>query len=255
MKQASSGGSQTVDRALTVLNVVVDAGESVSLERVAAATELHRSIVYRLLRSLENAGYVARQEEGGGYRVGPRLVAMSVSVARRFDLGSVLRPVMQELVEQFGETVSLHMLSGHRRVCIDVAEGTHPVRRVIPVGENHPAFAGETGRALLACLAPEELAPQLEIAREQGGDVQALQHDLERTRQQGFFIGVGTRTPGVGSVSISLAGFDRTFNALTISGPADRWSREAIQAAIPVIMERLTPIHQYLLSANRVENG
>ncbi|MBP5980785.1 MAG: IclR family transcriptional regulator [Halomonas sp.] len=255
MKQASSGGSQTVDRALTVLNVIVDAEESVSLERVSAVAELHRSIVYRLLRSLESAGYVARQEEGGGYRVGPRLVAMSVSVARRFDLGSILRPVMQELVERFGETVSLHMLSGHRRVCVDVAEGTHPVRRVIPIGENHPAFAGETGRALLACLSPKELAPQLEYALEQGVDVNALQRDIERTRQDGFFIGVGTRTPGVGSVSIPLAGFDGTFNALTISGPADRWSRESMQSAIPVIMERFTPIHQYLLSAEMAGNG
>jgi DNA-binding IclR family transcriptional regulator len=251
VKQDTNGGSQTVDRALAVLNALVDANGPVTLDRITALTGLHRSIVYRLLRSLESAGYVVRGGEVGGYGIGPTLLAMSVSVARRFDIGSFVRPAMDQIVEEFGETVSLHIHSADRRICVEVAEGTHAIRRMIPIGESHAVYIGETGRALLSSMPDTEVSSQLEQAAAAGHDPDQIRNGVEYTRLKGFFIGIGTRTADVGAISIPMTGLDGSLYALTVSGPAGRWGEAAMQAAVPRIMELLRPVQGKLAQGAR----
>lgn len=71
MRHDNGIGSQTVDRALAVLTLLVEAKGSITLDRLTAMAGMHRSNVYRLLRSLEGAGFVTRDGEAGGYNVGP----------------------------------------------------------------------------------------------------------------------------------------------------------------------------------------
>lgn len=251
MKQETNGGSQTVDRALMVLDTLVSANEPMTLDKLTAMAGLHRSVVYRLLRSLEAAGYVARNEEAGGYGVGPSLLSMSVAIAQRFDIGSFVRPAMDEIVDAFGETVSLHVQSGDRRVCVAVAEGTHPIRRMIPVGESHPVYVGETGRALLALMPDGEVAAWLNKARADGQDADQLMAGVEQARRHGFFIGIGERTVEVGAISVPILGLDGTRYALTVSGPSGRWGDAAMKAAAPTVVALLEPVQRKLSGGGR----
>nr|WP_272870656.1 IclR family transcriptional regulator [Agrobacterium tumefaciens] len=251
VKQENGTGSQTVDRALAVLTLLVEAKGSVTLDRLTAMAGMHRSNVYRLLRSLEGAGFVVRDGEAGGYNVGPTLLAMSVSIAQRFDIGSFVRPAMNAIVSEFGETVSLHVRSGDRRVCVEVAEGTHAIRRMIPVGESHPIYVGETGRALLSAMTPSDVSEQLEKASAAGQDADFISQGIEQSRANGFFIGIGIRTPEVGAVSIPLTGIDGSLFAVTISGPSGRWSEAAMRAAAPRITELLLPVRNELAQGGR----
>ncbi len=245
-KLDGSGGSQTVDRALAVLQAVVSGNAFLPLDRIASTVGLHRSAVYRVLRSLESAGYVARDPVGGGYGIGSTLLAMGVEVASRLDVRGTVRPAMERMVQTFGETVSLHVRNGKRRICIEVVDGVHPIRRMVPVGEAHPVYAGETGRALLAGLSGAEAGAAITAAAAAGLDIDRLRSDIEQTRRDGWFIGIGTRTPDVGAISIPLHGPDGAPNALTVSGPANRWGRDAMRAAAPEIMRIIQPIARRL---------
>jgi DNA-binding IclR family transcriptional regulator len=234
--ETNAGGSQTVDRALVVLRIVASEGRPVSLEDVVSRSGLHKSIAYRLLRSLENSGFIGRDPIVGGYTVAATFLSLSVLAVSRIDIRGRARPMMEDIVSRFGETVSLHIRSGDLRVCVDVVEGSHPVRRVVPVGETLPLFAGETGRVLMSELSGAELALPMAAAAKAGLDPERIRADVIRTRQQGYFIGIGVRTPDVGSVSVPIYGSVGILGALTISGPASRWNRAAMKAALPVIL-------------------
>jgi DNA-binding IclR family transcriptional regulator len=236
-----SGGAQTVDRALEVLKIVVREGRPLLLEDLATRAGFGRSITYRLVRSLENAGLI-RREAAGGYTVGAALLSMSVQTASRIDLRRAARPTMEAIVALHGETASLHIRSGEQRVCVEVVEGTHPIRRMIPIGETLPLFAGETGRVLLSELGEADVAPFLEAASVAGLDIERLRADLLRIREQGYFIGIGERTPGVGSISLPIYGSVGVLGALTVSGPVNRWSRAAMKAALPSILDLVQPV-------------
>lgn len=236
-KSVTAGGSQTVDRALLVLMAITGENKPLSLDEVSERVQLHRSVVYRLIRSLENAGFVVRDPILGGYTVGASLLSLSVLVSSRLDVRRLARPAMEQMVRGFGETVSLHIKSGDARVCVEVVEGTHEVRRVIQVGETLPIFAGETGRILLAGMNEVELEHQLDSAERNGENRAELHRDVMLARQQGWIIGIGMRTPGVGSLSLPVFGSSGMIGALTTSGPATRWSAAAMQAALPSILE------------------
>jgi IclR family acetate operon transcriptional repressor len=234
-----------VDRALDLFRVVAAEARPLLLEDIASRVGLNRSIAYRLVRSLENAGFL-RREPQGGYTVGAAFLSLSMLTVSRIDLRWAARPAMDAIVARHGETASLAVRSGEQRVCVEVAKGVHPIQWVVSPGDIHPLYAGGAGRVLLSGIPEPELAPLIEAAGAAGLDVAALRADLPRIRENGHHIGIGVRTPDVGSLSVAIRGATGLLGALTISGPASRWSRSAMEAALPDILELARPISEKL---------
>ena len=111
-------------------------------------------------------------------------------------------------------------------------------------------FAGETGRVLLSELPDEDLQGYLNAAVEAGMDMESLRNDIDTIKDQHYFIGVGLRTPGVGTISVPIQGPAGILGALTISGPADRWSLPVMEAAVPKILRILAPTSALLAAVS-----
>ncbi|MBI4909485.1 MAG: substrate-binding domain-containing protein [Acidobacteria bacterium] len=63
MKKSSSVGAGTLDKGLTVLEAVESAAHPVGVNDIAAATGIQRLAVYRLLSTLQQRGYVQRDDD------------------------------------------------------------------------------------------------------------------------------------------------------------------------------------------------
>jgi DNA-binding IclR family transcriptional regulator len=246
---SGTNGAQTVDRALEALALIVSEGRLLSLDDIMVRLRISKSATYRLLRSLESAGLIARDRSAGGYGIGARFLSLSVIAANRIDVRGAARPAMERIVSHFGETASLHVRNGDRRVCVEVVEGLHAVRRVVPVGETLPLYAGETGRALMSGISESELANILQAAAAAGLDPRRIQSDLPRIREQGYYIGIGLRTAGVGSISAPIYGALGVAGALTVSGPANRWNTAAMRASAPFIVREMQNVSRSLGAA------
>ncbi|WP_406021804.1 IclR family transcriptional regulator [Nocardioides sp. NBC_00850] len=233
----STGGSQTVDRALEVLQQIVQDDAPVPLDELAGRVGLSRTVTYRLVRSLENAGFVEREPRLGGYTVAATFVSMSIRTANRFNVGRLMRPVMDKIVAFTGETTSFQVRNGMKRVAVEVAQGVHTIRRVIPVGEVLPLCSGESGRVLCSTLSDADLDSLLIEAAGTSHDMAHFREDTISVRETGYFLAVGLRTPDVGAISFAIPGPgpDGLLGALTVSGPAHRWTADAMAAAAPQI--------------------
>ena len=65
MSDAATGpASQTLSRGIRILEVLADAREPLMIDQVADRLGVHRSIAYRLLRTLEDHGLVTRDAGG-----------------------------------------------------------------------------------------------------------------------------------------------------------------------------------------------
>ena len=69
----ASEGSQTLARGLKLLDVIADGREGVPVRDLAAAMGLPRSIVQRLLYTLEAEGFLERHPSQVGYRLAIKL--------------------------------------------------------------------------------------------------------------------------------------------------------------------------------------
>jgi DNA-binding IclR family transcriptional regulator len=77
---APSSRAQTLDRGLAALELVALADAPLAVDEVAAGLGLHRSIAYRLLRTLEDRRLVERDGRGR-YVPGVRLAVLARSAA------------------------------------------------------------------------------------------------------------------------------------------------------------------------------
>jgi DNA-binding IclR family transcriptional regulator len=162
MSNETVAPSQTLDRGLACLEFVAASDRAVSVDTVASALDLHRSIVYRLLRTLEGRQLVERDPDGD-YIAGPYLAVLSRSVRR--SLRAAAAPLLANLAEQLQMTAFLVVADGDEAVTIDSVEPTSLNAHVAyRPGTRHPIDRGAPGLALLAGRVPES-GERVEIAR------------------------------------------------------------------------------------------
>ncbi|MEI4279641.1 IclR family transcriptional regulator [Klenkia terrae] len=159
--------SQTLDRGIRVLEHLAATREPQSIATVAAAVGVHRSIAYRLLRTLEAHRLVERDAEGS-YGVGLGVVGLSRSVRRT--LQAAATPELARLVRELGMTAFLVVRDGDEAVTVNAVEPRDsPAHVAFRPGNRHPVHLGATGLALLIPEPPgDDDRPVLLAARERG---------------------------------------------------------------------------------------
>jgi DNA-binding IclR family transcriptional regulator len=160
-------GSQTLDRGLEVLQVVVDADRPMSLSEISAATSLNRSVTYRLLRTLEDRGLVT-QTGGQGFQAGLGLLRLTPRIGQT--LLEHARPVLTRLARQTGASAVLSIADRDHEVCLAcVLPPTDGPFISIREGDAGALVRGASAIALLA-LRPEVPGerPEVTAARDAG---------------------------------------------------------------------------------------
>jgi DNA-binding IclR family transcriptional regulator len=234
---APLGGTQTLARGLQILEHLVQDPQPQRPSQIARATGLERNAVYRLLRELESRSYVTREQDSTRYVLGSGLVALAAVVLQRVDIGRLARPVMAALQAETGETVSLHIRSGHRRVAVDALASRQPISHKVEIGETVPLDQGASGKVILAFVDAADFEAVLKdsAAGRPGGQDQ-LRELIRRVRAQGYVSTVGDRNPGVSALSAPVFSTDGVLGALTVTGPSSRWTQDKMQKEVPLLL-------------------
>lgn len=232
--------SQTAERAFQVVEHVARAPAPCGLAEVASASGLDKSTAARMLAYLERRTLVQRDLDTKRYSVGPGLVSLAAVVIGGSGLPTAAQPHLERLRDESGETLSLHVRSGHERVCVAGAESPAVLRRVLTIGEPVPLWSGPTGKTILAFLPDGDQAEVLALARAQLGEdaaADALRKALKALARRGHVIAIGDRTPGVGAVSVPVYGPGGVIGAVTAAGPVQRWTAARMRAFVPVLSQ------------------
>ncbi|MCA1670020.1 MAG: IclR family transcriptional regulator [Thermomicrobia bacterium] len=255
---ASAPGApmQTVERALRVLERVAAFPRPTSLTEVANAAGLHPSTTYRLLGTLVQMGYVARDGRTGLYRLGLKLLRMSHALEDQLDIRAIAFPVMERIVMQEDETVALVIRTGATAVVIERVQCARQIRSVMSVGSHGPLHCTAAGKILLAWLTP----PDIEAILTQASPVRytartitepaALLAELAKVRAQGIALNRGERADDlVGIAGPVRNARGRVIAALSLSGPAQRLGPERRPALAAVVREGAAHVSARLGSA------
>ncbi|KQM60984.1 IclR family transcriptional regulator [Agreia sp. Leaf210] len=150
LDSAAGSVSQTLDRGIRILELLADARRPQSIDDIAAALEVHRSVAYRLIRTLEAHGLVVR-ETSGRLQLGARLAALAAGVAH--DLQAEALPELTAAANDLGMTCFLVVLDRDECVTLTSIEPRHAVATVAQrPGTRHPVTVGAPGKAILAQL-------------------------------------------------------------------------------------------------------
>ena len=167
---------------------------ALTLTEIVEATGINKTTVFRIVATLENAGYLVRDADTRRYRPGIKVLQLGFTAISSLDIRQVARPYLEQLSQEVGETVSLSVLDGMEIVYIDRVRNRQIVGVVLGLGSRLPAHCASMGKAMLAYLPPEELRRRLNQADLKPRtpkslvDWTALEDELARVRQQGFAI-------------------------------------------------------------------
>lgn len=225
-KDASRQGIQVLARAADVLRALKDDTSGLSLGAIARRVDLPRSTVQRIVTALVAENLVSAAPASTGYMIGPEILALAQAGQR--DVAQCLRPLMEELSQQTGETVDLALFKNEQMVFIDQVAGTQRLRAVSAIGETFPMSVTANGKAALARLSEPTCIRILERELKDGIGVQSadqLLHQLLAVRKLGYALDNDEHTEGISAVGIAFS-VERSIYALSIPVPSHRFKRE-----------------------------
>jgi DNA-binding IclR family transcriptional regulator len=218
---------QSVDRAITVLEILAAAGE-VGVTDIAARLDVHKSTAFRLVTALEQRGLVEQVEGRGKYRLGFGIIQLAGATTARMDLVQYSRSVCQGLAEKVGETVNVAVLRGTSVVNLDQVRGDSAISAHNWIGQATPLHATSSGKVLLAHqgssalerLLSLELAQYTERTRT---DRAALLAELDKIRKQGWACTEQELEVGLNALAAPIWSYGHQLvGAVSVSGPSYR---------------------------------
>jgi DNA-binding IclR family transcriptional regulator len=139
--------SQTLDRGIRVLMALAAAPQGLSVTALAETLGINRTVVYRLVSTLELHALVRRDGHG---RLHVGLGALHLATAVQPVLRDVAIPVLRQLAERVGCTAHLTVAEGDEALALAVIEPSWTDFHVsYRIGARHSLDQGAAGKAIL----------------------------------------------------------------------------------------------------------
>jgi IclR family transcriptional regulator, pca regulon regulatory protein len=217
---------EAIARGLDVIRVFRAGQPVMSLAAVATASDLPRPTARRILKTLEQLGYV-RQAEGSGFELTPRVLDLGMSYVLSRGLWEVARPHMEALVARTRESSSIAQLDGSDIVYVARVAVPKIVTLSVTIGTRFPAMQTSLGKVLLAAL-PLAEAERVLAEPSRSGIVTPWQPDtaeraaaLREVRARGWALTDEQLAPGIRSVAVPLRDGDgKVIAALNVNSHA-----------------------------------
>ncbi|MDA8370492.1 MAG: IclR family transcriptional regulator [Nocardiopsaceae bacterium] len=226
---------QSVDRAITVLEILAQHGEA-GVTEIAVELGVHKSTAFRLVGALERRGLVEQPGLRGKYQLGFGIIRLAGTMAAGLDLTQQSRRVCEDLAAELGETVNIAIPSGDMVVNIDQVRGSSAVVSQNWIGRQTPLHSTSSGKVLLAHMRQpdqrrvlrgrlEELTPRTIT------DPETLRAELEETLDRGYATAVEELEVGLNAVAAPIRGLTgEVIAALSASGPSYRMEEDKLES-------------------------
>jgi DNA-binding IclR family transcriptional regulator len=217
---------QSVDRAVTILEILARTGE-VGVTELARELGVHKSTAFRLVAALERRDLVEQNNGRGKYRLGTGILRLAGATTSRLDLVQESRTVSRSLAQRSGETVNIAVLSDGAALYMDQVAGSSALQPHNWVGQRIPLHATSNGKVLLSCLDRADVAKQVPTLRAYTANtitsLEALVRELDEVRTRGYAIAIDELEIGLTAVAAPIRNIHgEVIASMSISGPTFR---------------------------------
>lgn len=227
---------QAVSRALSVLSQFSAQEPTLSLAKLGRKTGLHRSTVYRLVRTLEGEGFLALDGDTGVYRVGPAWAASLCSFGGNLVLSDILSQDLQALADTTGEAATLSVRRGDQVHIFRAISASSSFAPVLPANELEPlsAYWNVHARIHLAYSSEEtrrrmSAVPAIRFTDKTVTDKAAITAGLARTAAEGIALSCEEHRKGVCPMAVPVFSKGTLVAAVGLVIPVERFDDEHLE--------------------------
>lgn len=185
--------SQTLSRGIQCLEYLARCQEPPTIDELASGLGLHRSVAYRLVRTLEEHRLL--QRDSGELRLGLGLLELARSVTD--DWEGAARALIRGTSELLGMTVYISVREGADSIVLMTEEPrSSPTTLTYRPGYRHPLSKGADSKAICAAMTRAEFS-------EFADDPSMPEYDaIDRSRE--YMFSTGEVFPGISAVSLPV---------------------------------------------------
>jgi DNA-binding IclR family transcriptional regulator len=255
---------RSINRGLDVMILLARTPEPMTLSEITTRLRMPRTTAFNIVRTLTARGAIELIGTQG-YRIGPLAMELARARAPSKDLSARLRPYLEQLASQTGETALLSVVSGDQIVFLNKAESPQAIRYTVEVGTRRPLYCSAHGKVALAAFSEDELdryldrTPLTAFTDRTIVDGTRLKRELSKIRRQGFATSDGEFIPDVYSVSAPLLPRDDGMPSgmISVVGPLARVkaNRLAIASLLTSCARAASEACQDLVDGPRTPSG
>jgi len=119
-----------------------------SLSELARNLKIPRTTALRILSTLENEGFVGRNDNT--FTLGNGMVNVGLKALAKINIRTIAVPILRDLANETGETAHLVVLSDDHALILEVCDSPHPLRVASRPGTLTLLYCSAAGKVLMA---------------------------------------------------------------------------------------------------------
>ena len=221
---------RSVQRALSILECFDWNNRELTFSDIVEKIDLPKSTTSRILGTLENEGFLVRDQDTQRYKLGHTMYLLGIVAKESMDIRTISLPFLENMTKLTNETSNLYILENYDRVCIAQKESPRPIKQLVKVGERFPIWAGATGRSILAQLDESiwyDMIKELKQFTEHTVvDPDMFIQDLRDIQIKGYSLSLGEKFNEVGCIAAPIFNDVGVIGCISISGPVYRFPED-----------------------------
>jgi DNA-binding IclR family transcriptional regulator len=221
--------NSSVVKLLKILESVAEHEGGLGITELANKLDINKSTVYRFAATLEEEGYLKKNQSTQQYQFGLGMFELASKVVNQKNWISDIHPYLVDLKDRVQETVHLGVEDDSEVVYIDKVDCDRSVRMYSKVGRRSPLYCTGIGKAILAHL-PEEQSELIfqklkfhPYTDHTITNLDDLRMELKKIRAQGYSFDLEEHELGVKCTAAPIFNFKGSvIGAISIAGPSSR---------------------------------
>ncbi|MGF1776663.1 IclR family transcriptional regulator [Vibrio nomapromontoriensis] len=231
-------------RLFSLLEVMAQKDEFISLQGLVEETGLPKPTLHRMLQQLESAGIIQKDGDEKHYSSGVRLRKLAENLLLNSTMHSARRAILENLKAEVGESCNLTALSGGEIIYIDRAETEAPLRFHLHPGSRVPVHCSASGKLFLAHMSKSqrrrliENVPLTQYTIKTITDHGELEKDIDDAKIQGYAIDNEEFLPGLICIAVLVPSPSGQSNmGLAIQAPVIRVKPDEAIKFLPALLK------------------
>ena len=220
------------------------------------ASELARKIgmdrvtCYRMLRTIEEAGYLVFDPDKKTYRLSRKILPLAQNVLAQEEDRERVDRVLRAVAARTGETCHYSVIEGLETILMQRAKGSQLVAVDFQIGTRCALHVTSIGKALLAFQSEPFVADYMTLdlvgyTNRTFTDPAKLTKELSKIRDQGASYDHEEMAVGMNCVAVPITNYDGTVTGgVSISGPITRLTPTELKRLAAIIKDEINKMDE-----------